>query len=92
MAYKIRNTKTGQYSHGNISVWQKKMYIKWSAKGKEWTNEKNLRAHLLKCATLDGIPTDWEVIEIKHVATKPIEEWIDNEMLMKLLKINHNKK
>lgn len=60
--------------------------VTWSRKGKVWTNEKLLKAHLLKYTIANGLPSDWEVLEVTEIPTKPMNEWVDAKMLVKLLK------
>jgi hypothetical protein len=63
--------------------------VRWAKKGKEWTTEKLLKAHLTKCIEMTGsVPSNWEIFELTYNAT-PIEEWIDNKMLIKIL--SHHK-
>jgi hypothetical protein len=92
-AFKIRKKDFGSYySHGVINTHYdsatkiRTPFVKWSSKGKEWTSEKNVKDHLLKFIQLGGTVDDWEVIEVIYHPTRPIEDWIDDKMLMKVLK------
>jgi hypothetical protein len=52
-----------------------------------WTVEQLLKDHILKYAqkSVDGqCPDTWEVLEVVETA-KPINEWIDADMVFKLL-------
>ncbi len=63
-----------------------KVEVHWSKKGKEWPSKKLLNIHLNKCIDYTGgIPDDWEIIELTHNAT-PVAEWIDGDMLIKILR------
>ena len=88
--YKIRDWN-GLYSHGVIthrrhSSFNQSYVIKWSTKGKEWTSEKSVKDHLLKCAQKGILSEKWEVIKILEEPTKPISEWVDAKMLIKIIK------
>jgi hypothetical protein len=91
VTYKIRKAN-GLFSHGVInhshySPAGDNVYgIKWSSKGKEWSSEKTVKDHLLKCAQKGILEDTWEVIQVVHQPTKPISEWIDDKMLIKLIK------
>lgn len=91
--YKIRDTNSGLYSHGiihtNGSKRRNAVVVKWSKKGKEWTSEKLVKDHLLKCIAFGGIPTHWEIIEFTQQPSRSLHEWIDANMLVKILKVNH---
>lgn len=85
VTYKIR--RGSYFSNGIITQqYRDDQYtVKWSKKGKEWTSEKLLKAHLTKWIELTGsIPADWEIFEL-HYETKPVMDWIDNNMLAKIL-------
>lgn len=88
MPYKIRIKGTHSYSHGVITqfsyrdnIWK----VRWSSKGKLFPNELSVKNHLMRAAE-KGILGDWEVIEIIEQPTKPLDEWVDQKMLMKLIK------
>jgi hypothetical protein len=89
--FKIRNSY-GQYSKGVVmGGWDrqfehKTFYINWGKKGKEWTSEKTLKTHLLKCAQCGILDSTWEILEVKYHPTKPVNDWIDQKMLLKILK------
>lgn len=87
MPYKIRIKGTHSYSHGVIvRTWADQGWkVRWSSKGKEFPNERSITNHLMKAAS-KGILGNWEIIEVIHQPTKPLEEWIDQKMLMKILK------
>ena len=91
VTYKIRKAN-GWFSHGVITErrWHsdntKIYHIRWSGKGKEWSSEKTVKDHLLKCAQKGILEETWEVIQVVHQPTKPISEWIDAKMLMKIIK------
>jgi hypothetical protein len=93
VTYKIRRAGSNMFSCGAIYTNSTKqtgeVVVQWSKKGKEWTTEKLLKAHLTKCIEMTGgVPSNWEIFELTYNAT-PIEEWIDNKMLVKIL--SHNK-
>lgn len=88
--YKIRNKENGFYSNGIVrqTGWgaNKGYDVTFNYKGKEWTEEKNLKNHLLKCMK-SGIKMDtWEVVEVVYHPTKPIMDWFDHKMLIKVMK------
>jgi hypothetical protein len=93
--YKIRNTTTGFFSHGIVSMWRSNVYgetsVKWSRSGKTWLTEEGIKSHLLKCYAAYGIPSTWEIVEVEYKPTKPVNEWVDAKMLLKILKLNHSK-
>ncbi len=90
-AYKIRIKGSSSYSNGVINVYRdtvtKKSFpeCKWNRKGKEWADEKNVKAHLTKYVSLGGSISTWEVVEVVYHPTKPIDDWVDAKMLMKIL-------
>ena len=91
----IRLKGTHTYSKGAIrssysSAHDGKFYyVDWtSKKGKVWSTEAALKEHLLKYTKLAGMPTEWEVTEITEAPSKPIEDWFDEKMTLKLLKRN----
>lgn len=88
-AYKIRIKGSSSYSNGVINVYRdgakKFPQCNWNKKGKEWADEKNVKAHLLKYVSLGGDIGNWEVVEVVYHPTKPIDEWVDAKMLMKVL-------
>lgn len=96
MGYKIRDTNTGQYSNGIIlrcteyntttRCYDARYDVTWGTKGKIWKTEKAVKDHLLKYALAVGKPTDWEIVEIIENPTKPIHDWFDAAMILKLLK------
>ena len=87
--YKIRHG--GSFSNGTINMVydretkKKHPEVNWSRKGKEWSNEKNIKDHLLKWISNGGSVTGWEVVEVVYSPTRPMDEWIDPAMLMKVL-------
>lgn len=89
MAWMIRDTVTGKYSNGIIQAHPDGCYVSgWGKRGKVWTDVKYLKEHILKWSqhSPEGqCPNTWEVLEIVETA-KPINEWIDAEMTLKLLK------
>lgn len=89
----IRLKGTHTYSKGSImsgydsSQGGKYYYVQWtSKKGKVWTTETALKEHLFKYTKLVGMPEDWEVTEISETVAKPVAEWFDQNMTLKLLK------
>lgn len=91
--WKIRQKGTHTYSKGTImSGWDsskngKYYYVLWTSKaGKVWTTEKALKEHLLKYTKLVGKPDDWEITEISEKLCKPLDDWFDADMTIKLLK------
>lgn len=93
--YKIRDTDTGLYSNGILDKWaisgQKKTAATFNKKGKSWTSEKLVKVHLMKCITeAYGIPGNWEVVKLIEEPVKAMDEWIDAQMLIQILK--HTKK
>lgn len=91
VVYKIYNKVTGSFSNGIIMTEydgksKKKIpYVRFGKKGKEWSNEKNVKDHLLKYVSLGGSVANLEVVELRYHPTKPIDDWIDAKMLMKIL-------
>jgi hypothetical protein len=89
VTYKIKND-LGMFSHGIIqSRWRPEgtyYYVRFTGKGKDWTSEQNVKAHLLKCAQKGILEDTWEVVQVVHQPTKPLEEWVDQKMLMKIIK------
>lgn len=88
--YRIRNKENGLYSNGIVRQvgWasNKRFDVTFNYKGKEWTDEKLLQNHLLKCMK-SGIKMDtWEVVEVVYNPTKPIMDWFDHKMLIKVMK------
>lgn len=89
MKFMIRNTESGMYSCGIISKGYGISSVNWHPKrGKVWTKEKYLKEHILnyalQCGTADF--DKWAVVEIVEQPTKPINEWMDASMTLKLLK------
>lgn len=89
MKFMIRNTVTGKYSRGIINKGYGTSSVNWDAKrGKVWTKEKYLKDHLLnyalQCGT-DAFDT-WEIVEIVEQPTRPVMDWLDASMTLKLLK------
>lgn len=88
--YKIRKRGTTFYSSGVVNSvrWgaTKSFLVRFNGKGKEWTQEKNLKAHLLKCMQSGIKMDDWEVVEVIYQPTKPILDWFDQKMLVQVLK------
>ena len=96
--YKIKDKKTGLYSHGSVNGYDYPNFksvserIKWSRKGKEWTSEKLVKDHLLKCIGYGGIPSSWEIMEFTQQPSRELNEWMDAKMTMAVLKMDHTKK
>lgn len=89
--YKIRDTNTGLYSNGLVRPSNKETTVGWSKKGKMWTSEALVKKHLMKCITdAHGIPDNWEVVKLIEEPVKSMDEWIDAQMLVEILK--HTKK
>lgn len=84
--YKIRNTVSGQFSHGVVLHLANQPYIKWSSKGKEWNSEKAVKNHLVKAIESNISMANWEIVQLVYTLTKPIEDWVDAKMLVKILK------
>jgi len=95
--FKIRDKKSGLYSHGVISSYDYAGFktisdrIKWSRKGKEWADEKRVKDHLLKCLSYGGIPSSWEIMEFTQQPSRELNEWMDAKMLIAVLKLDHTK-
>ena len=89
MSWMIRDSATGKYSNGIIQTsYGPGCYVGWGKRGKVWTDVKYLKEHVLKFTQLSlagKCPDTWEVLEIVETA-KPINDWIDAEMVYKLLK------
>ena len=91
--YKIRNTKTGLFSKGrivdvyNYKTEKTEKNVRWGSDGKTWTSEKTVQAHLLKMMLVSNIPTTWEIVKVEYLPTKPVADWVDPAMLMKVLKL-----
>lgn len=97
MIFRIRKLVSNSYvySLGSISSkyvrdsqneWTEVYYVEWSTtKGKLWKNEKLLSAHLLKAMTHGIDIAEWEIVEVVERPTKPINEWVDANMLMQVL-------
>lgn len=88
--YKIR--RNGSFSNGTINMeyadqtYKKKIpSVNWSRKGKEWSSEKTVKDHLFKWISNGGSVVGWEVVEVVYSPTKPINDWIDPAMLIKIL-------
>ena len=91
MGWLIRDSKTGKYSNGIIQQSSQcgSGFVGWNKRGKVWTDVKYLKAHILKYSQKSSTgqcPDSWEVLELVETAT-PINEWIDAEMVYKLLKV-----
>lgn len=89
--YKIRDSETGLYSTGLINKYNsnanKKTAVAFNKKGKIWTSEKLVKVHLMKCITdAYGIPGNWEVVKLVEEPVKAMDEWVDAQMLMQILK------
>lgn len=89
IVYKIRNS-SGLFSNGVIKYrsWDNKWSVRWTKHGKTWKTEKALKAHLLKALrTVSGVAA-WEIVTmtITYHPTKPIDEWVDSNMLAEILK------
>jgi len=94
-SYKIRRIDDGRFSHGVVthrrpfvfgSAGEIRHDVKWSSKGKVWNTEKAVKSHLT-IALQFGLPiAQWEIVEVVLLPTKPMDEWIDAKMLLKVLK------
>lgn len=86
--FKIRN-QAGQFSHGVINKQRHtgKWFINWSNHGKQWKTEKAVKAHLAKALKLVSGVASWEIIQVTYSSTKPIEDWVDDKMLVDILKL-----
>jgi hypothetical protein len=87
MVWKIRRGEL--WSNGVIAKkrWNEKPTVMFSKKGKEWTSEKLVKAHLLKWLLAgNSIPKEWEIIEVVYAPTRPMEEWLDANMTFLVLK------
>jgi hypothetical protein len=89
MPWMIRDSRNGKYSNGIINKsLSGNPLVGWAKRGKVWSDVKYLKEHILKYTQLSSTgqcPDAWEVLEIVESA-KPINEWIDAEMVYKLLK------
>lgn len=88
--YRIKDKESGLYSNGIVrqTGWHSNQGydVTFNSKGKEWTEEKNLKNHLLKCMK-SGVKMDnWEVVEVVYHPTKPIMDWFDQKMLVKVMR------
>lgn len=89
--FKIRNTRTLLYSTGRIPLNNNE--LRFTKNGKNWASEKLLKAHLLKCITSGiNISKEWEVVKLVEEPVPAMSEWIDNQMLMEILKHQGDKK
>ena len=90
--YKIRNTVTGWFSKGiitniyNYKTKETEKNVRWGSDGKIWSSEKTVKAHLLKMMLVSTIPSTWEIVKVEYLPTKPMSDWVDSTMLMKVLK------
>jgi hypothetical protein len=87
ITYKIRDTNTKMFSHGIILRDRRELShtVRWSKKGKEWVSKKLLYAHLTKWVDTTGtLPGNWEIFELTY-QTSSINEWIDANLLVKIL-------
>lgn len=95
--YKIKDKDNGLFSNGMInrsaSREENRIIIyRWSSKKhKSWTDEKLLKKHLLECCKLGGVPSNWEIVEYTQEPSKEIHEWINEQMLMAILKSGDKK-
>lgn len=93
MVWVIKDPATGKYSNGVINTSHGRPYVGWSKIGKKWTSEKLLKEHILKYSQLHSsgqCPETWQVLEVREEPTKPINDWIDASMVMRLLKKTKN--
>ena len=87
LGYKIK--RGDQFSQGAISIpsWgQRAAFVKWSKKGKVWSSERLLVAHLVKAITSGLNVEDWEIVEIGERPTKGLLDWLTANDLMKIIK------
>ena len=90
--YMIINTKIGAFSSGIIRhtydflSHSRRYMVQFKTTGKKWTSETLLKKHLLNCALKKVNMDNWEIVEVQYVPTKPIFEWFDEKMSIKLLK------
>ena len=94
--YKIRDKENNLFSSGSINRSESKrencvQILRWNKKGKQWSSDVPLKKHLLECIKLGGIPSSWEVMEFTQEPSKELNQWIDDKMLVKILKMNYNK-
>ena len=89
MIYKIRNKVTGQWSNGRVArvhgrevAWD----VKFNQHGKEWADEATLKKHILTVLTKMKWDPRWEIIEVHYIETKPAIDWVDPDMLLKIMK------
>lgn len=84
--YMIRNSETKQFSSGIIRrSWQKSHFVNFKTRGKVWTSQTLLKQHLVKCFQKNIKMEHWEIVEVQYVPTKPIEDWVDGKMLIKII-------
>lgn len=90
MIYKIYDKGRDLFSNGIVRPsWRsgdKSHEVIFNKHGKEWTDEKLLKKHILKVFTKSKWGKNWEIIEVKYIPTKPIDEWIDPVMMLEILK------
>ncbi len=60
--------------------------VNWRANGKEWTTEKALKTHLLKCIKRGVELSGWEIMEFTQQPSKSLNDWCDSRMTMAILK------
>ncbi|HET8688484.1 MAG TPA: hypothetical protein VFM18_17875 [Methanosarcina sp.] len=94
--FKIRHRATGLYSNGVISNYSrlKSDYyddtspnVNWNKKGKNWPTAALVKKHLMQILEVGcGIPPEWEILEFTQEPSKEVHDWIDQEMMVKLLK------
>jgi len=87
--YKIRKKGTKMYSRGRVQQEYSGVHgygVKWKANGKEWTTEKALKQHLLKCIQKGIDLSNWEIMEFTQQPSKSLNEWCDAKMTMAILK------
>lgn len=90
--YKIRRKGTKYYSRGRVQEAYgrgqegKRYEVLWKANGKEWTTEKALKNHLLKCIEKNIDMHDWEIMEFTQQPHKDLNEWFDEKMTFAILK------
>lgn len=93
MVWVIKDSVTGKYSNGVIHAYNGRPCVGWSKTGKKWSSEKLLKEHILKYSQMHAsgqCPETWQVLEVKEEPTKPVNDWIDATMVMKLLKKKRN--
>ena len=80
----------GYYSMGRVErMWREggsTYVVSRSTNGKIFKTEKAVKDHLLKCSITNIDMSEFKVKQIKIVDTKPVNDWFDDKMLMKVMK------